>query len=147
MAERPRRLRGRALVAGRAGGVALVLDEPLSFWGGLEPASGVIVDERHPQHGQGTAGRVLVMPGARGSSSSSSVLAEAIRSGRGPAAIILARAEGIVALGALVVRLLDGRSCPVVELNPSDYAGLRSGDLLDVDPNGEVEVRRPRAVP
>ena len=65
----------RTLVAGTAEGRALVLDEPLSFWGGIDPANGDIIDGRHPQHGANVAGRILVMPSGRGSSSSSSVLA------------------------------------------------------------------------
>jgi predicted aconitase with swiveling domain len=75
------------LVAGNAEGEVLALDEPLSFWGGVHEATGVITDVHHPQHGLGVAGRVLVMPAGRGSSSSSSVLAELIRAGVGPAAI------------------------------------------------------------
>ena len=64
-------------------GLALVLDEPLSFWGGLDPATGALIDTHHPQRGATVAGRVLVMPSGRGSSSSSYVLAEAIRAGHG----------------------------------------------------------------
>ncbi|HEX6988308.1 MAG TPA: DUF126 domain-containing protein, partial [Bacillota bacterium] len=78
-------LRGQPLVDGTASGPLLRLDEPLSFWGGLDPASGRIIDRRHPQHGLAVTGRVLLMPGGRGSSSSSTVLAEAIRLGTGPA--------------------------------------------------------------
>lgn len=80
---------GRALLAGAAAGSALVLDEPLSFWGGLDPGTGKIVDQRHPQVGTAISGRVLVMPSGRGSSSSSSVLAESLRAGTGPAAVLL----------------------------------------------------------
>jgi predicted aconitase with swiveling domain len=79
----------RTLVAGTAEGRALVLDEPLSFWGGVDPATGDIIEARHPQHGENVAGRILVMPSGRGSSSSSSVLAEAIRAGTAPAAIVV----------------------------------------------------------
>ena len=75
----------RVMVAGSAMGDALVLEEPLSFWGGLGPETGEIIDRRHPQSGTIATGRVLVMPSGRGSSSSSSVLAEAIRAGTGPA--------------------------------------------------------------
>ena len=67
----------------------LRLDEPLSFWGGLDPATGNIVDVHHPQFGACVAGRRLVMPGTRGSTSSPGVLVEAIRSGNGPSAIVL----------------------------------------------------------
>jgi predicted aconitase with swiveling domain len=119
----------RTLVAGTAEGPALVLGEPLSLWGGLDPATGDIIDVRHPQRGANVAGRVLVMPAGRGSSSSSSVLAEAIRAGTGPAAIVLGEPDPILALGAIVARELFGTSIPVVVAAES---GLRTDDLITV---------------
>jgi hypothetical protein len=95
-------------------GDELVLTEPLSFWGGLDVQTGRIIDRRHPQHGAVVTGRVLVMPGGRGSSSSSTVLAEALRLGTGPRAIILHRPDPIISLGALVARELYGIDCPVL---------------------------------
>ena len=111
---------GRTLVPGEARGPALVLSEPLSFWGGLDPATGAIIDAHHPQLGAVVTGTVLVMPGGRGSSSSSSVLAEAIRAGTAPAAIVLAEPDAIIALGALVARELYGASIPIIELETND---------------------------
>jgi predicted aconitase with swiveling domain len=119
----------RTLVAGTAEGPALVLDEPLSLWGGLDPETGSIIDTRHPQRGANVAGRVLVMPAGRGSSSSSSVLAEAIRAGTGPAAIVLGEPDPILALGAIVARELFGTSIPVVVTAES---GLRTDELITV---------------
>ena len=81
---------GRVLAPGTASADAIVLDEPLSLWGGLDPATGVVIEPRHPQRGASLSGRVVVMAEARGSSSSSSVLAEAVRAGVAPAAILLA---------------------------------------------------------
>jgi predicted aconitase with swiveling domain len=129
----------RTLVAGTAQGRALVLDEPLSFWGGVDPATGDIVDPRHPQHGANVAGRILVMQSGRGSSSSSSVLAEAIRAGTAPAAIVLGQTDPILALGAIVARELFGSTIPVVVAAES---ALRTDALAIVraDENG-VELR------
>jgi hypothetical protein len=107
----------RTLVAGAAEGEALVLDEPLSFWGGVDPATGTIVDVHHPQRGERVTGRVLVMPSGRGSSSSSSVLAEAVRAGTAPAAIVLLEPDPIIALGAIVARELYGVGLPVVVID------------------------------
>jgi hypothetical protein len=104
----------RTLAPGEASGVALVLEEPLSFWGGLDPATGRVIDTRHPQVGAVVSGRVLAMPSGRGSSSSSTVLAEAVRAGTGPAAIVLAEPDPIVALGAIVAAELYGIEVPVV---------------------------------
>lgn len=123
----------RALVGGRAEGRAVILDEPLSFWGGLDAATGRVIDRRHPQVGTEVAGRILVMPSGRGSSSSSSVLAEAIRAGTAPAGIVLREPDGIVALGAIVARELYGTVVPVVALDPRQYRSLRAGAETHID--------------
>ncbi len=119
----------RTLIPGTAQGEVLVLDEPLSFWGGVDPATGEVVDVRHPQRGANVAGRVLVMPSGRGSSSSSSVLAETVRAGTAPAAIVLAEPDPILALGAIVARELYGRTIPIV-VAAGD--ALRTGDAVAV---------------
>lgn len=103
-----------AIVAGHGQGPALLLDDALSFWGGYDAASGRIVEAAHPQHGQSLAGRVMLMQRAKGSSSSSSVLAEAIRNGTGPAAIVMRERDLIVGLGCIVASELYGRHVPVV---------------------------------
>jgi len=126
---------GRTLVSGTAEGPVLVLDEPLSFWGGVDPATGDVIDVRHPQRGANVAGRILVMPSGRGSSSSSSVLAEAIRAGTAPAAIVLGEADPILALGAIVAHELYGTTIPVVvvithpELATGETVTLRAVDI------------------
>jgi len=130
----------RCLLAADAAGEALVLDEPLSFWGGLDSSTGRIIDARHPQRGRNVSGRVLVMPAGRGSSSSSSVFAEAIRRGTGPAAVVLAEPDEIVVLGALVVQLLDGVACPVVVLDGADYRRLGTGDYVAMGADGRLAV-------
>lgn len=119
----------RTLVAGEARGPALVLDEPLSFWGGVDPATGDIVDVHHPQCDSNVAGCVLVMPSGRGSSSSSSVLAECIRAGTAPVAIVVGESDPILALGAIVARELYGRTIPVVV---APGAAIRTGELVTV---------------
>jgi uncharacterized protein len=122
----------RALVQGEAGGIALVLDEPLSFWGGFDPATGRVIDVHHPQRGALVTGRILVLPAGRGSSSSSYVLAEAIRSGTAPAAIVLREADPILALGAIVARELYGTRVPVVQLGDAAYGRIGDGERLRV---------------
>lgn len=86
----------------------------------------------HPQAGASLTGVVLVMPSGRGSSSSSYVLAEAIRAGTGPAAVVLGEPDGIVVLGALVASELYGTAVPVVVPSREDYATLGSGEALIV---------------
>jgi predicted aconitase with swiveling domain len=119
-----------SLAPGEADGAPLKLDEPLSFWGGLDPATGLIIDRWHAQAGANVAGRVLLMPGGRGSSSGSAALAEAIRLGNGPAAILLARRDAIVIVGALVATELYGASCPVALVE--DFEGLAGAARLRV---------------
>jgi predicted aconitase with swiveling domain len=123
---------GRTLVAGHAAGLALVLHAPLSFWGGLNPETGELIDTHHPQRGAFVTDRILVMPSGRGSSSSSYVLAEAIRAGTAPAAIVLREPDGIVALGAIVARELYGARIPVVVLDPDAFDAIADGTLVEV---------------
>jgi predicted aconitase with swiveling domain len=131
-------LRGRVLSPGEASAPALVLSEPLSLWGGLDPATGELVDAHHPQHGAQLAGRVLVMPGGRGSSSSSSTLAEAARAGHAPAAILLGEPDLILAIGAAVIEELYGQRIPVVVLPEADLASIPDGIPVSIADGGEV---------
>jgi hypothetical protein len=127
-------MEGRILVEGTAKGPALVLDEPLSFWGGLDPSTGEIVEATHPQRGTSVAGQILVMPSGRGSSSSSTVLAEAIRMGTGPAGIVLGEPDDIIVIGALVAAELYGIKVPVAVAVSNAYPAIRNGDLLELGP-------------
>lgn len=122
---------GRTLCAGRASGLVLALTMPLSFWGGVD-RDGRIVDAHHPELGASVRGTVLTMTSGRGSSSSSSVLAELIRERKAPAAIILAQPDGIVALGALAAAELYDVRCPVVQVTEPALRALRSGHTANV---------------
>lgn len=102
------------LVGGEAVGEAVSLSEPLSFWGGYDPETGRIIDASHPQCGESLQGKVVSVAHGRGSSSSSAVLAEALRLGTGPAALVLAEPDQILVVGSLVARMLYDVSCPVV---------------------------------
>lgn len=110
----------------------MVLDAPLSFWGGFNVHTGELSDPHHPQAGESLAGKILVMPSGRGSSSSSSVLAEAIRLGTAPIAILLLEADPIVVLGALVARELYGSIVPVGVLSAESYVRLSTGEIIMV---------------
>jgi len=113
---------GTFQLAGEAEGQALVFSQPLSFWGGIDAETGDIIDHSHPGLGQNVAGRILVMPSGRGSSSSSSVLAEAIRRGTAPAGILLQRPDPILAVGAIVAEFLYEIHMPLVVCDVSDIA-------------------------
>jgi predicted aconitase/predicted aconitase with swiveling domain len=124
--------RGGILIQGEAVGEVLALDEPLSFWGGVRERDGQVIDVHHPQHGQNIAGKVVVMPGGRGSSSSSSVLAELIRGGVAPSAIVLSTPDPILALGAMVGEVLYQRTVPMVVVPDAEYALARGAVRLRV---------------
>lgn len=131
----------RAYVAGTAAGEVVRLSQPLSFWGGVDSATGRVIDRAHPEAGAVIAGRILVMPCGRGSSSSASVLAEALRRGTGPCGILLERADSILVVGALVARDLYGIACPIVVASSGPW---RDGERLRMtgfaDGRAEVEV-------
>ena len=131
-------MRGRVLFDGHAQGFALVLDEPLSLWGGLDPESGLVIDAHHPRRGADMSGRVLVMPSGRGSSSSSSVLAEAVRTGHAPAAILLGEPDMILAVGAEVAAELYGLRVPVLALDAPDLRAIVDGAPVTVREGGKV---------
>ncbi len=127
------------LARGVASGEVLVLDEPLSFWGGLDPQTGLLIDVHHPQAGATLIGRVLVMPSGRGSSSSSYVFAEAIRAGTAPAAVVLAEADSILALGSIVAAELYGLHVPVVVCSdPGAATGERAIVRADDSGHGSI---------
>ena len=131
-------MKGRVLSPGEASGNALVLVEPLSLWGGLDPATGELIDAHHPQRGAQLASQVLVMPGGRGSSSSSSTLAEAARAGHAPAGFLLGGPDLILAIGAAVVTELYRQRIPVVVLAANDLAAIPDGAAVSIAEDGEV---------
>ena len=133
---------GRVLAPGAATGVALRLDEPLSLWGGLDPATGEVIDRRHPQSGVVVTGRVLLLPGGRGSSSSSSVLAEAIRARTAPTAIVMREPDSIVALGAIVAAELYELVMPVIVVDPDVFDSIDDGTTVSIE-GGRISMDQP----
>jgi uncharacterized protein len=123
----------RTLAPGTGQGEVVRLEEPLSLWGGLDPHTGTLIDPHHPQAGQRLTGRVVLMPSGRGSSSSSSILAEAVRARTAPAAFILLQADPILALGAIVAAELYGRSVPVVAVDQAVYDDIAASADVTVE--------------
>ncbi|MFP3501421.1 aconitase X swivel domain-containing protein [Burkholderia sp. SIMBA_062] len=126
-----RQLTGDTLVPGSACAHTIVLDKPLSFWGGYDSAAGRIVDRGHPQAGASLSGRIMVMPHAKGSSSSSSVLAEAVRNGTGPVGIVLKERDLIISIGAIVAAELYAIAVPVICVTDDVYDAIvaATGDV------------------
>lgn len=126
-------LEGRSLVDGHASAPLLYADVGLSFWGGVDPFSGEVIDRHHPLSGECLAGRVLAIPSGRGSCTGSSVLMELISNGHAPAALVLAEADEILTLGVLVARTLFQRSLPVLCIGRDAFGQLRGNAFARVD--------------
>jgi predicted aconitase with swiveling domain len=131
-------LRGRKVVGGCAEGEALVTRQTISGWGGVNPMKGTIIETRHELRGQTFQDKVLVFPGAKGSSGWSVVFHTTRLAGVAPKALLFNEMTTKIALGAVVMRVpamteLDGDPLEVIE----------TGDWVRVDAdNGLVEIRK-----
>jgi predicted aconitase with swiveling domain len=129
-------LRGRTVVPGVAEGEALVSNETISGWGGIDPARGVIIERRHPLYEVCFAGKVLVFPGAKGSSGWAGFFQATRLLGTAPLAMVFTTMTSKAALGAVVTR-----APAVTELDRDPLTVIRTGDLVRVDAaNGLVSV-------
>jgi predicted aconitase with swiveling domain len=132
-------LTGKISHPGVAEGEVLLLTEPVSFWGGVDH-HGEIIDVHHAQHKAKMTNKILVMPSGRGSSSATAVLAELIRTGDGPLAIIMLQCDTILVIGALVSAEIYGISMPIVELDQEQYAQLSDGMRVSVDAYSDSQI-------
>jgi predicted aconitase with swiveling domain len=133
-------LKATARIPGRAEGEVLKLARPISFWGGVDPVTGRISDPRHPNYDAEIAGRILVLPGMIGSSSSSYIMLELMAIGRAPAALVLAEPDAILGLGVVVAREMGYGAIPVVVLEREQQAALATGQRARVGEDGTIEV-------
>jgi predicted aconitase with swiveling domain len=130
-------LHGRTVVPGYAEGEALVTREPISGWGGIDPAQGRIIESRHELNGLCFTGKVLVFPSAKGSSGWSSFFQATRLLGTAPVAMIVARLSTKSALGAVVTRVPA-----VTDLDQDPCELIRTGDWVRVDAtHGLIEVK------
>ena len=134
------KIRGRRIVPGRATGSALASAAPFSFVGGADPVTGTILDVSPGIAQERLAGRIFAFPHGKGSTVGSYLIYGLAKRGVGPAAIVNASAEGIVAVGATLADI------PMVDR--IDTVGLRTGDRIVVDGDrGTVDMPDVRAVP
>ncbi len=124
-------LQGRMIKAGRAEGSALVSAAPIGFLGGVDPDTGTVIEREHPLQGQSVAGKVLVFPTGKGSTVGSYTILRLARNGVGPAAIINAESEAIVAVGAIIADI------PMVDQVEIDL--IHDGDWVTVE-DGTVTI-------
>lgn len=139
----------RTVLPGEAAGRVVATGEPLSFWGGVDPATGNVIDVHHPLCGKPLTGGILFMPTSRGSCTGSGVLLDLILSGRGPAAIVFSEAEDVLTLGALIAAEMFGKPTPIARLESATFERLSSstacrisGGLLATD-RGSVVLAPP----
>ena len=133
-------IQARPLVPGEARGIALVGQEPLSFWGGYDQLTGEIIDRRHELSGATAKDRILVLPGTRGSSTTTAVLLEAIQRGTAPAALLTLGVDAFLSLAAVVAEELFRQTMPVLALGEEGFRQLRTGQALKVRRDGTVEI-------
>ena len=131
-------LKAEILCAGRPGhGRSLVLDAPISFWGGIDPASGRVINPRHPESGSCIAGAVLFLPGTIGSSSASAVLMELVHADKAPAAIVLHEPDAILLIGLICAREMGWQTPPAFKLD-RDKHGQFAGRDVRFGGSGEI---------
>jgi predicted aconitase with swiveling domain len=131
-------LAGKVVLPGTAEGRVLRLGKAISFWGGVDPVSGRIIDARHPDRGALIAGRILCLPGMIGSSSASAVMLELLRAGLAPAALVLGETDAILALGVIVGREMGYVTIPVVELAAAEQAKLPQEAPVRIAADGTI---------
>ncbi len=133
-------LKGKPVVSGAARGEALVSNEPISFWGGIDPQTGEVIDRRHELSGANVTGKIFVFPTGRGSSTASAILLESVRTGAAPAAIINLKIDAILALGSIVADEMYGRTVPIVLLDEEAFSSIKQGDRLTLETDGTVKI-------
>ncbi|PZO67344.1 MAG: hypothetical protein DI498_03135 [Paracoccus denitrificans] len=125
-------MKATALLPGTGSGAILSSDQGLSFWGGVDPATGRVIDMHHPWHGQDVAGKVLMMPTSRGSCTGSGVLLDLALQGCAPAALIFTEAEDVLTLGAMVSAFMFDRPLPVLRVDAGAFAILSKQATLTI---------------
>jgi predicted aconitase with swiveling domain len=130
---------GKVLVNGQTEGPVLATNVPLSFWGGLNPATGEIIDRHHPLSKENVVGKVFVLPTGRGSCTGSGILLELIYSDHAPAAILLEQTDEIISLGSIVADEFLKKSIPIIVLNPADFEDALLAKYAFIYNDGKVE--------
>ena len=132
--------RGKPLVPGNGSGAVLAANVGLSFWGGIDPTDGTVIDQSHPLCGQSVAGKVLALPSGRGSCTGSQVVLELLLGGKAPSAVLLSQSDEIIPLGVIVGEELFSRSLPIVRLSEADFAYACSSAHARIGADGSVHL-------
>ena len=126
-------LKGRKIFKGKIKGETIVTEEGISFYGGVDPDTGVVAEVGHPLEGQSIAGKILVFPQGKGSTVGSYILYRLKKNGKAPLAIINKECETIVAVGAIISEI------PCID--KIDISQIKTGMQVEVDAeNGIVKI-------
>jgi len=118
-------LKGRIIYKGKAEGEALVTEMPISFYGGVDPNTGIVLEKGHQLNGQSVKGKILVFPQGKGSTVGSYTLYRMKKNGSAPAGMINKECETIVAVGAIISEI------PTID--KIDICKIKTGDRLSID--------------
>ena len=125
-------LQATLFVQNNAKGKVLTCKEGLSFWGGVDPDTGTIIDAYHANYGAALAGKIVLMPTSRGSCSGSGVLLQLARNGQAPSALVFHEKEDILTLGAMIAGRLFDRPIAVLRLALPIYAALAKAEVAEI---------------
>jgi uncharacterized protein len=133
-------LQAEVLIEGPAASAnALALTAPISFWGGVDPKSGVISDPRHPQSGEQVTGKIVLVPETVGSSSAAAILLELVHANRAPAAIVLHEPDAILLLGIIVAKEMGYETPIALRLDRHEFPRLGGKDL-QISRTGVIQI-------
>jgi predicted aconitase with swiveling domain len=118
-------LKGRIIYKGKAEGEALVTSQPISFYGGVDPNTGIILEKGHEMQGQSVKGKILVFPQGKGSTVGSYTLYRMKKNGTAPSGMINKECETIVAVGAIISEI------PCVD--KVDISKIKTGDKIVIE--------------
>jgi predicted aconitase with swiveling domain len=127
------RLQGRSIYPGNAQGEALVTHQAISFFGGIDPETGVVVERGHELEGQCIAGKVLVFPTGKGSTVGSYTLYRLKHNGHAPLAILNAECETITAVGCIIAEITCVDQLPIREILPGSLVRI-DDNLVNIEP-------------
>jgi len=125
----------KPLVAGYGRGKILVTHQSISFWGGVDPATGMIVDPRHELFEKSITGKVLAFPYGKGSAAAPLVFLELAKQGTAPAAIINLETDPLLVAGPIISKHFYSRTIPVVTLSGEQFPLLKNGMHAVIDGN------------
>ena len=134
-------LKCRSLVAGHGRGEILTTYQSISFWGGVDPASGMIIDPRHELFDRSITAKVLAFPYGKGSTGAPLVLLELAKQATAPAAIINIETDPLLVAGPIISKYFYGTAIPVVALSRAAFDRLQTGQAATVDGvKGEIVI-------